>query len=148
MLQITMSVGSNSSFMDYFLRKYFEEYLCSTSMTLESVYLRMNRFFQLDFPIGSYIRRNLTCAAGNIFSAEKRAFSGYTGQYIHLADFFAGSDKVYEKKTSYFLIKNSVSPNNPKLHKDLRGILLSLIENENIKKLYERDRDLFSSKAE
>lgn len=142
--QITVARGHNSSFMDFFIRKCFEEHICSSSLSLEGIYQHLEgKFFQLEYPVGSYIRRNLTCAAGNVFSSRRKFLSGYNKQYIKLTDNFARSNEVDKKKTAYFLIKNSLSEDNSTLEPELQKILLDLITNRTIKRLYTRDHELF-----
>lgn len=100
------ALNQNYSFMDFFIRKCFEEHICSSELPLEAIYQHMEeKFFPLKYPIGSYIRRNLTCAAGNIFSSRRAALSGYDAQYMKLAGAFAQSSEGQKKETAYFLIK-------------------------------------------
>jgi len=141
---ITLDGGHNCSFLDFFLRKCFEEYICSVNMQLKYVYQGLEKFFQLEYPIGSYIKRNLTCAAGNVFSSYRKRFSGYDEQYIQLVRVFSEKEKLYEKETAYFLIRNSLSENDIELNKELRIILSDIIKDKRIKKLYERDKNIFS----
>lgn len=141
--QIKTSSGANSSFMDFFIRKCFEEHICSSNLLLEDIYFQLEKFFDLEPPIGTYIKRNLTCAAGNIFSSRKKFLSGYNMQYIQLTKTFADSQEVYEQKTAYFLIKNSLSKYNSRLDSELREVLIKLRTHHKIKQLYARDRDLF-----
>lgn len=141
--QIAVNSGANSSFMDFFIRKCFEEHICSSNLSLGNIYYQLEQFFNLKYPIGSYIKRNLTCAAGNIFSSRRKILSGYTMQYIQLTKTFAESKEVYEKETAYFLIKNSLSKYNSQLDSDLRKILIDLRTNNKIRQLYARDRNLF-----
>lgn len=142
--QITLEGGHNYSFMDFFIRKCFEEHICSSELPLEAIYQHMEqKFFPLKYPIGSYIRRNLTCAAGNIFSSRKEAFSGYDAQYMKLAGTFAQSSEGQKKETAYFLIKNSLSKDGPPLEPALEKILLDIKTHRKIRPLYNRDCRLF-----
>lgn len=99
---IKLENGHNCSFLDFFIRKCFEEYICSNSNELEYIYRDLEVFFHFKYPIGTYIKRNLTCAAGNIFSSKRKMRSGYTEQYIRLVRLYS------EKETAYFLVKNSI----------------------------------------
>lgn len=140
---IILKKGHNCSFLDFFIRKCFEEYICSTNKQLEYIYQDLSVFFQLEYPIGTYIKRNLTCAAGNVFSSKRKMLSGYTEQYIRLVRLYSKKEMLYEKETAYFLIKNSITEDDTGLNKELYLILLDLIKEEGINRIYKKERNSF-----
>lgn len=137
--------GHNCSFLDFFLRKCLEKYIYFTNKDLENVYSDLEKYFQINYPVGLYIKRNLTCAAGNIFSSQGKHLSGYEEQYIKLAVLFADKQAFSQKATAWFLIRNSVSEDRPKLHKRLYELLLDLVQDTRIRELYEKEGCTFLS---
>ena len=131
--------GNNSSFFDFFIRKCMEKNLYSTSKDLKTVYLDFEEYFQTEQPVGAYIKRNLTCAAGNLFSSRGKHRSGFDEEYIELVAYFAEKENYYEKATAWFLIKNSVSGKEIKLNKRLYEILSKLVIDPRMLKLYEKE---------
>lgn len=138
--------GNNNSFFDFFIRKCMENYLYSTPKDLKTVYCDFEEFFQTEEPVGVYIKRNLTCAAGNIFSSYGRSQEGFDEGYIELVEYYAEKEQFYEKATAWFLIKNSVSDKEAKLNKKLYEILSKLVIDKKIWELYEKEGSTFLSK--
>lgn len=116
--------GNNESFMDYFIRRCFEVYLFKEEYSVFDLYGRLQRFFALEAPFGVYVKRNLTCAAGNMFTHPKN--KKYIDDYISLTRSFAEEDDLYQRLTSLFLITNSVDEKEPNLNDQLKSILLEL----------------------
>lgn len=131
--------GNNQSFLDFLIRRCFENYLFTTSRTLIMIYDAYKEWFRLGNPIGAFIKRNLTCAAGNIFSLKSRHKDGYYQQYIDLVHAYAEKTNFYEKATAWFLIRNSVSELEPDLDQKLAGILSFLLDDPKIEALYEKE---------
>ncbi len=137
--------GNNSSFFDFFIRKCMENYLYSTPKDLKTVYCDFEECFQTEQPVGAYIKRNLTCAAGNLFSSHGKHRSGFDEEYIGLVAYFAEKEEFYEKATAWFLIKNSVSEKEAKLKKRLYKILSELVIDRRMLALYEKEGRTFLS---
>lgn len=122
--QIDSASGNNKSFLDYFIRRCFEQYLFSHINAISTIYQRLDKFFKFEEPFGHFIRRNLTCAAGNIFSDMYN--QDYNKLYISLTREMAGSKKIINRMTAFFLIENSINAEDTKLHPELKDILLDL----------------------
>ncbi|WP_196592337.1 hypothetical protein [Pectinatus frisingensis] len=137
--------GNNNSYFDFFIRKCMEIYLYSTIKDLRTVYCDFEEYFKNKQPVGAYIKRNLTCAAGNLFSSHGKHPSGFDEEYIGLVAYFAGKKEYYEKATAWFLIKNSISEKEDKLDKRLYNILSELVSDEKILALYEKEGSTFLS---
>ena len=135
----TIQNGNNRSFLDFLIRRCFESYLFTTTRTLIMIYNDYKEWFKVGNPIGAFIKRNLTCAAGNIFSLKSKHKDGYYQQYIELVHMYAEKNSFYEKATAWFLIRNSVSEQEPELDKKLAGILLVLLDDPQIESLYEKE---------
>lgn len=135
----TIQKGNNRSFLDFLLRRCFENYLLTTARTLTMIYNDYEEWFNVGNPIGAFIKRNLTCAAGNIFSLKSKHKDDYYQQYIELVDMYADKNSFYEKATAWFLIRNSVSEQEPELDQKLAGILLDLLNDQKIEALYEKE---------
>lgn len=126
--------GNNESFMDFFIRRCFEKYLFIKEDSILHVYQRLENIFILKAPLGSYVKRNLTCAAGNVFVNSKD--EKYKENYILLSHTFAEKDDLYQRLTALFLIMNSVDEKNPKLNEQLELILLELSHDKEINSKY------------
>jgi len=124
-LEETIEAGSNKSFMDYFLRKCFEHYIGHNEKSLRSVYDELKGIFKMDSPLGPFVKRNLTCAAGNLF--ENRRDKAYQSEYIKLAQQFAEADDLYDRLTAWFLIRNSVEEPQDELNVELLEALKDLM---------------------
>ena len=110
--------------MDFFLRRCFEKYLFITYDSVLHIYQRLECFFVLEEPLGIYVKRNLTCAAGNIFVYSKD--EKYRNNYILLTKSFVEKDDLYHRLTALFLIANSICEKKTKLNDELKSILLEL----------------------
>lgn len=103
------------------------------------IYDDYEAWFRLGNPIGAFIKRNLTCAAGNIFALKSKYKDRYYQQYIDLVHVYSEKNSFYEKATAWFLIRNSVSELEPDLDQRLAGILSLLLDDREIKVLYEKE---------
>lgn len=130
LVSITTKEGNNESFMDFFIRRCFEKYLFIKEDSVLHVYQRLETIFQLEAPLGSYVKRNLTCAAGNVFVNSKD--KEYRDNYILLSRIFAEKDDLYQRLTALFLIINSVDEKAPRLNEQLASILLELSHDKEI----------------
>lgn len=109
-LENRISSGNNKSFLDHFLRKCFEYYIVDNvdnkKFSLRKMYDELEGLFNYNPPIGPYLKRNLTCAAGNVF--ENRTDVKYHDEYIELVHCYISEDEFRKRLTAWFLIKNSV----------------------------------------
>lgn len=126
--QIDINIGNNESFLDFFVRRCFGKYLFSHINAIRTIYQRFEEFFELEKPFGHFIRRNLTCAAGNIFSNMHN--QTYNELYIRLTKEMAEDEVRMNRLTAYFLIENSIDAENTELHPELKEILSYLTDNE------------------
>ena len=133
--QIKKSEGNNESYMDFFLRSCFEYIIFKTGNILE-IYEALQNLFFVKFPIGAYIKRNLTCAAGNIFQKGILSDTDYKSQYISLAKMYSRKHSFYEKSTAWFLISNSVGNDGDPLDRELFKILIRLAKDKTIMDKY------------
>ncbi len=131
---IATKEGNNESFMDFFIRRCFEKYLFIKKDFILNVYQRLENIFILKAPLGSYVKRNLTCAAGNVFVNSKD--EKYRENYILLSRTFAEKDDLYQRLTALFLITNSVDEKAPNLNEQLALILLELSHDKEINSKY------------
>lgn len=122
--QIYSDIGKNESFMDFFFRRCISVYLSKNDNAIETIYKRFKKFFELEKPIGHFVKRNLTCAAGNVFSDMYN--EEYNEKYIELVKRMAESTMMSDRETAFFLIENSISADNCKLHPMLKDILHQL----------------------
>lgn len=135
--EIDISGGDNESFMDFFIRAYFEKYV-GTEKNIEVIYeYLLPLFYNDDKFVEIFIRRNFTCAAGNYFSKYGK-FTRFYDQYIALVNSLSQKNSRYEKLTALFLIinsreKNDVSP----INEELYGILIQLLRNKWINTHYQ-----------
>lgn len=104
---VRIEIGQNSSFMDFFLRRCFEQAFRTTEFNTIYCYFRDRRFFTIRAPIGIYLLRNFTCAAGNTY-ASRLGKSGFCEQYVALISELSESTNPYDRKTAMFLIENSI----------------------------------------
>lgn len=139
--------SKNQSFMDYFIRRCFEIYICYSEKQLEYIYQEFNSLMQLPYPQGTFVKRNLTCAAGNVFSSIRKRKRGYNKQYIELVKMFANEEKLYDRETAYHLIKNSVSEAYPYLDEELYPILQGLLLDKGIKSIYTKEGIQFKTRG-
>jgi len=134
---IGISDGDNKSFMDFFIRAYFEKYI-SVGKNIEDIYdYLLPLFCNDDKLVEIFIRRNFTCAAGNYFSKYGK-FTKFYDQYIALVNSLSQKKSRYEKLTALFLIINSrekkdVSP----INEELYGILIQLLQDKWINTHYQ-----------
>lgn len=122
--QIDISIGKNESFMDFFVRRCISDYLLSNIKAIRTIYQRFEKFFELEKPFGHFVKRNLTCAAGNIFSNMHN--QDYIKSYVRLTKEMAESETGMNRITAFFLIENSINVDNSELHPDLKEILIEL----------------------
>jgi hypothetical protein len=122
--QIDINIGKNESFMDYFVRRCIGDYLFSDINAIRTIYQRFEKFFELEKPFGHFVKRNLTCAAGNIFSDMHN--QDYNKSYVRLTKEMAESKTGMNRVTAFFLIENSINADNIELHPDLKEILIKL----------------------
>lgn len=122
--------GNNTSFMDYFIRRCFEKYFFKKRDSILHVYQQLENIFRLEAPLGSYVKRNLTCAAGNVF--VNLIDEEYKKNYISLCRTFSGEDDLYQRLTALFLITNSVDETAPNLNEQLASILAELSHDQAI----------------
>ena len=114
----------NTSFLDYFLRKCFEDHIGKSRETLQTFYDEMGSLFSLDAPIGPFVKRNMTCAVGNLFENNK---DKYLKEYLEVTRNFADADEIYDRLTAWYLISNSVGAKNTDLDENLAEILTDLM---------------------
>lgn len=94
-------------------------------------------------PSGHFIKRNLTCAAGNLFSNMHN--QNYNELYISLIQEMAGSEIRMNRLTAFFLIENSIDAESTELHPKLKEILLELrLDKDLFVHYYERIQKLLS----
>ena len=124
-LEVLIAKGGNKSFLDYFLRKCFEYYIGHHTERLGEIYNDLQSIINLKSPIGPFVKRNLTCAAGNLF--ENRPDKAYKEEYIRVAQQFAETDELYDRLTAWFLISNSVTEPNDELDEELLDIMKGLM---------------------
>lgn len=135
--EISISGGDNKSFLDFFMRAYFEKYI-SDGKNIEYIYeYLLPLFCNDDKGVEIFIRRNFTCAAGNYFSKYGKS-TRFHGQYITLINTLSQKNSRYEKLTALFLIINSreekdVSP----VNQELCGILMQLLQDKWINTHYQ-----------
>lgn len=134
--QIDVNIGNNESFLDFFVRRCFEKYLYSNVNAIRTIYQHFEKFFEFEKPFGHFIKRNLTCAAGNIFSNMHN--QNYNELYISLTKEMAGSEIRMNRLTAFFLIENSIDEESTELAPELKEILLEL----------SMDKDLFAHYSE
>lgn len=137
-LEILIENGNNKSFLDYFLRECFEYYLSEHiydhRSVLQKTYDELSDIFSLEAPIGSYVKKNLTCAAGNLFEHlyNEGYQEKYREEYIDVTRQFSEAGEFYERITAWFLISNSVGEHNNKLDHELFEILQELMTDRQI----------------
>ncbi len=131
-LQANIKTNSNRTFFDFFARKGYEFYIGLNNIGLRSLYNEMMPFFKTPKPIGAFIKRNFTCAAGNLF--EKRVNQKYRKDYIETVRWFAGSKDATKKESACFMILNSVGDDNEKLSPELREVANCLIADPKVRK--------------
>lgn len=139
--EIDISNGNNESFMDFFIRAYFEKYIREWK-NIEDIYIYLFPLFEEDDkPIEIFIRRNFTCAAGNYFS-EYGKNTNFYNQYIGLVNLLSQKNNRYEKLTALFLIINSREKNDDSpINEELYGLLLQLLQDKWINEHY-KDREI------
>ena len=140
-LENIIATGNNESFLDFFLRKCFEYHIIYRNESLWKIYYDLKDLFRIASPIGSFIKRNLTCAAGNLF--ENRYDDEYRDEYIKIAQHFAESDNLYDRLTAWFLIRNSVSEPYDELNRELFDVLKDLMLDSEIMKRVGAEIDEF-----
>ena len=141
--QIDINSGNNESFLDFFIRRCFEQYLLRNVDAISTIYQRFEKFFECEKPFGHFIKRNLTCAAGNLFSNMHN--QNYNELYINLTQEMAGSEIRMNRLTAFFLIENSIDAESTELHPKLKEILLELrLDKELFAHYYERIQKLLS----
>lgn len=127
---VRIEIGQNSSFMDFFLRRCFEQAFRTVELGTIYCYFRDRRFFTIRAPIGIYLLRNFTCAAGNTYSS-RLGKSGFSEQYVALISEL--SNNPYDRKTAMFLIENSIREDDRLLSLELIPHFLHLWEDPDIR---------------
>lgn len=128
--------GNNKSFMDYFIRKCMECYIHQSAIELVDVYKMLEKDVTSTYEIYSrkhntisksaiaiirqFLRRNFTCAAGNVFSYQGSKPQNYEEQYVNTVATFVYSKNLYEKKTAWHLLSNSKKDKRQALDKRLQ----------------------------
>ena len=128
----------NESFLDFFLRRCFEIIVSNTGDNLQTIYETLSQITHKKEPIGPYVKRNLTCAAGNLFEHRIEG-SNYVEEnsfyhdYINTAKHYAQASNLFDKMTAYFLVSNSIGEEFSKVDPELRNILELLARDMRIK---------------
>lgn len=122
--QIDISNGKNASFMDYFIRGCFE-YQISRRPDLIKYYDEFIPLFEEETIVGSFLRRNFTCAAGNYFSKHGK-YTFYRSEYIDLVKSLSQRREKKYKETALLLIVNS-RQDEARVDKDLLSILEQIL---------------------
>ena len=138
---IDIKEGNNSSFMDFFLRGYFEAYLKEKSLMELYNHLNDEGYFQLDAPMKHYFIRNFTCAAGNIY-AQAVGRSAFCKEYEGLVNTLTESDSIYDNKTAWFLITNSLSEHRRGINNNLVHSFKRLWDNPKIGQRYRKHKEV------
>lgn len=129
---VRIDIGQNSSFMDFFLRRCFEQAFRKVELDTIYCYFRDRRFFTIKSPIGIYLLRNFTCAAGNTYS-NRIGKSGFCEQYVGLICELSESTNPHDRKTAMFLIENSIREEDRLLSLELVPYFLHLWEDHEIR---------------
>ena len=109
----------------------------------ERICVLKNQIIVAYAPFGHFIKRNLTCAAGNLFSNMHN--QNYNELYISLTQEMAGSEIRMNRLTAFFLIENSIDAESTELHPKLKEILLELrLDKDLFVHYYERIQKLLS----
>lgn len=143
-----IEVASNKSFMDYFIRRFFEGYVLGTSTPIVEIY---EMFDELNYSVNglsgnnqkiirSFFIRNFTCALGNIFSSIGKKPKDFVLQYIGAAETFAKSKKLYRKLTAWHLLLNSKKEDIQPLDERLQDIADILKNDSEIQNCLGRER--------
>ena len=138
---IDIKIGKNSSFMDFFLRGYFEAYLKEKSLMELYNHLNAEGYFKLNEPMKHYFIRNFTCAAGNIY-AKTVERSKFCKEYEWLVNTLTESDSIYDNKTAWFLITNSLSKHKRGINKHLVYAFKKLWDNHKIRQKYRKHKEV------
>ena len=132
--------GTNSSFMDYFIRGCFE-YQIKISPNIQEQYDKYKPIFDENTEICHCVRRNFTCAAGNYFSKHGK-YTLYRKGYIELVRHLSSQRRDKDKKMALFLIVNS-RQNENKVDKILLEELQKLFKkNSWLKGIYANEPDV------
>lgn len=143
LLKAQIADGSNNSFMDFFMRRCFEQFIDSNT-NLEQIYDELTEIFEIEYPFGSFVKRNLTCAAGNYFSNCTSLNDKYTKMYIAFVESLYCSGSSKNLTTVWFLISNSVDEKSLAsigLNPELKNILKKLKKNQDIYDRYREQMD-------
>ena len=109
-----------TSFIDYFVRSYFENLIGSSSSGLETLYTELDTQGCLEGnTIGFLMRKNFSCAAGNIYEAySKRTENSedsfrsdtfeYKIEYCGIIQRLLDNNKIVDLKFAFHFISNSI----------------------------------------
>ena len=131
----------NDSFMDYFIRSFYEQYLYQKELISMFNYLNRNKFFNLQPPLGIYFKKNFTCAAGNIYSKNPDR-KGFKSKYENLTNILSMSENLYDNLTAWFLILNSISKENEGINKNLVPAFVRLWEKKKFREEYKNHTEV------
>ena len=129
-LEDAIDHGNNHNFLDYFLRKCLEYYISYRHEELLDIYTELEPIFIIDSVVGPYAKRNLTCAAGNIFASGYDR--SYRNEYIKVAEEYKESFDLYNRLTAWFLVCNSVSEQDDILDEQLQEVLDELMDDAEV----------------
>lgn len=133
---VNIENSQNGSCMDFFIRRCFEKYLSKNSESLGYVYQQLEPVFELERPLGGFVKRNLTCAAGNVFI--NYSDESYKKNYISLIYAFMDGGSWYEYLTAFFLIANGADEENRILDKRLKALLIEMSQNKQFYRKYRK----------
>lgn len=137
--QIKMDIGRNTSFMDFFLRGYYEACMRKNKLSVLYDYLVKGGYFKIKESIGHFFKRNFTCAAGNIYS--KMSVQGtFKKEYEKLVYALTLSSDKEDNQTAIFLIFNSIDEKKG-LSYNLMPSLKKLWEDPEIKEKYKNHKE-------
>ncbi len=131
--------NTNKSFLDYFLRCLYEVHISKHKIELKQYYDNLQNLFNMEAPFGSYIKRNLTCAAGNLFSNNSGYLDcEYREKYIELVHKYANSRNKIKVETAWFLISNSINYDAEEINRIHPLIYKELLKLKDNKQLYSK----------
>ncbi len=140
-LEEIIAQGNNISFLDYFLRKCFEYYIMNRHEELIDIYIQLNSIFLLPSGVGGYIKRNLTCAAGNVFAGWNDPH--YRSEYIRTTQHFMYSSELFDRLTAWFLVSNSISEQKKIIDEKLLDVLDVLMADSEVVEKVGNEMDRF-----
>lgn len=110
---INVSVDNRGeSFFDFFLRAYFTEIIVRTKIGLDDIYDELKDCF-FDTEFGLLIRRNFSCAAGNVY--EKSIDPRYQQQFISLINKIMDRGGTGDYMFAFHFISNTLDDSEKKV---------------------------------